>query len=99
MQFKRRVAETGAGRHNTVENLTALRSIRLDANAGSYSRPVRFRALQLQVEPAVIVPGILEQSTYISVARKRAAEHFENVLITVAIKVGECDPRSEERRV
>src|SRR5438046_2144255 len=91
MQFKRRVAKTGAGLHNAVENLTALRSIRLNADAGSYRRTVRFRALQLQVEPAIIVPGILEQSTYIGIAGKRAAEHFENVLITVTIKVSECD--------
>src|SRR5438477_5438939 len=91
MQFKRRVAETGARRHNTVENLTALRSIRLDADPGSYCGTIRVCALQLQVQPAIVMPGVLEQSTHIGVAGKRAAEHFENVLITVTIKIGECD--------
>ena len=87
VQFHRVRAERSTARHGAVDFPPARR----ECHARADRRAVALRADEPQVDPAVRVAGILEQPQRVPIRLHRAADFGDDVLVAVAIEIGEGD--------
>src|SRR5262245_40309943 len=89
--LQRRGAEAAPAVHRAIDRSLCAGVLDCDLDARANRRAIRLDTHQTHTQPVVAVPGIFEQTKDVRVARSRAADLEDDLLVAVVVEIREGD--------